>query len=70
MQNALSPAEYHIVQGVFRSLAQADWFDRSEENEKECARLVLLMYSNGIGDALQLHEACEPRARERFAKPQ
>lgn len=70
MQNALSPAEYNLVHGVFKSLAQSDWFDRTDANERDCARMVLLVHSGGIDDADALHRACEPRARKRFARSQ
>lgn len=68
MQNALTPVEYEMVHDVFKSLAQAEWFDRSEVNERACAKLVLLVKSTGIDDARALHRACEPQARERFSK--
>lgn len=68
MQNALSPVEYDMVQGVFKSLAQAEWFDRNDRNERDCAKMVLLVHSSGIDDADTLHQACEPRARRRFSK--
>lgn len=68
MQNALNPGDYEVVQSVFNSLAEAEWFDRSEANEQDCAKLVLLIHSSGIDDAERLHQACEPRARERFSK--
>lgn len=68
MQNALNPVEYEMVHDVFKSLAQAEWFDRSEVNERACAKLVLLVKSTGIDDARALHRACEPQARERFSK--
>lgn len=68
MQTALNPLEYEMVQGVFKSLAQAEWFDRSNNNERACAKLVLLIHSTGIDDAERLRQACEPQARERFSK--
>jgi hypothetical protein len=68
MQTALSPVEYDMVQGVFNSLAQAEWFERNEANETQCAKLVLLVHSIGIDDAEALHRACETQARERFSK--
>jgi hypothetical protein len=68
MQNAMSPVEYDMVQSVFDSLAQAEWFDRSESNEQACAKLVLLVHCTGIDDAATLHRACEPQARRRFSK--
>jgi hypothetical protein len=68
MQNALSPVEYNMVQGVFKSLAQAEWFDRSDVNERNCAKMVLLVHSSGIDDADALREACEQQARQRYSK--
>ena len=68
MQNALSPVEYNMVRGVFRSLAQAEWFDRNDANERDCAKMVLLIHSSGIGDADRLHQVCEPHARKRFSR--
>ena len=68
MQNALSPVEYDMVQGVFKSLAQAEWFDRNDANERDCAKMVLLIHSSGIDDANRLHQVCEPHARKRFSR--
>ena len=56
MQNALNPVDYEVVQSVFNSLAAAEWFDRSEANEQDCAKLVLLIHSSGIDDAERLHQ--------------
>jgi hypothetical protein len=39
MKMPLEPAEYEIVQGVFKRLVQAPWFDRTAPHEKECAKL-------------------------------
>jgi hypothetical protein len=68
MKTSLDPAEYELVQGVFKSLARAPWFDRTALNEKECAKLVLSVYSNGINDDDGLLAACLPEARRRFSK--
>ncbi|MBX9456693.1 MAG: hypothetical protein KL863_12055 [Rhizobium sp.] len=68
MQNALSPNEYDVVRSVFDALAQAEWFDRTDANESACARLVLLIHSRGIVDPDALREACEPHAKNRYAK--
>ena len=68
MQNALSPIEYNVVQSVFDSLAQAEWFDRTEPNKKECAKMVLLVHSGGVVTPEALLSICEPRARQRFSK--
>ena len=68
MQNALSPVEYDMVQRVFKSIAQAEWFDRSDTNERECAKMVLLIHFTGIDDADRLRRACEPQARKRFSR--
>jgi len=63
---ALSPRDYNVIFGVFKSLAQAEWFDRNVENEKACA-LVLLQYNNGGQTANELYERCVETAHERFA---
>lgn len=68
MKTSLDPAEYELVQGVFKALAQAPWFDRTPFNEKECAKLVLRIYSSGIDDDDSLLAACLPEAHQRFSK--
>lgn len=67
MQNALSPPEYDVVQTVYTALAEAEWFDRNDANEKACAKLVLLQYGDGGLDADELRSRCEHIARERFS---
>ena len=67
MNTSLDPAEYDLVQSDFKSLAQAPWFDRTSANEKECAKLILHLYSCGIGDDDML-AACLPEAHRRFSK--
>jgi hypothetical protein len=66
MKMPLEPAEYEIVQGVFKRLVQAPWFDRTAPHEKECAKLVLQQYSAGAEDPEDLLAACEPDARQRY----
>lgn len=68
MKTALDPAEYALVKGVFKSLAQAPWFDRTSLNEKGCAKLVLRMYSSGINDEDRLLAACLKEAHRRFSR--
>lgn len=58
MTTSLDPAEYELAQGVFKSLAQASWFDRTLLNEKECAKLVLRVYLSGVIDEDGLLAAC------------
>jgi hypothetical protein len=66
MKMPLEPDEYEIVQGVFKRLVQAPWFDRTAPHEKECAKLVLQQYSAGAEDPEDLLAACEPEARQRY----
>lgn len=66
MKASLEPAEYEIVQGVFKRLAQAPWFDRTVSNAKECAKRVLKHYSAGATNPVDLLAACEPEARQRY----
>jgi len=68
MKTALDPAEYALVHGVFKSLAQSPWFERTSLNEKECVKLVLRVYSSGVNDEDGLLAACLKEAHERFSK--
>lgn len=68
MKASLDPAEYELVQRVFKSLAQSSWFDRTPVNEKECAKLVLRIYATGIADEDALLTACLREAHHRFSK--
>jgi hypothetical protein len=67
MRTSLDPAEYDLVQGVFKSLARAPWFERTTFNEKECAKLVLQAYAAGTTDEAGLLAACLPEVRRRFS---
>jgi hypothetical protein len=66
MKPSLKPAEHEIVQGVFKQLAQAPWFDRTASNEMKCAKQVLKHYSAGATNPLDLLAAFEPEARQRY----
>ena len=68
MKTSLDPGEYDLVHGVFKSLAQAPWFDRTSPNESECAKLVLRAYAGGIVDGEALLASCLPEARRRFSR--
>jgi hypothetical protein len=65
MKTSLEPTEYEIVQGVFKRLVRAPWFDRTASHEKDCAKLVLKHYSAGATNSEDLLAACEPEARQR-----
>lgn len=74
MFNALSPHEYDVVQALFNGIAQAEWFDRNNENEKEFAKFVLLQFGARCLDAPELRERCEDHGRlgagvQRISKP-
>lgn len=68
MKTSLDPGEFDLVQSVFKSLAQSPWFDRTSLNEKECAKLVLRIYSSGVNDEDALLTACLKEAHQRFSK--
>lgn len=68
MENAMSPKELDVVQSVFDALTNAAWFDRTDANERACARLVLLVHSRGVVEAEALHAACEPQAKDRYSR--
>jgi len=68
MKTSLDAAQYKLVHGVFKLLAQAPWFDRTSLNEKECAKLVLRVYSSGVDNEDGLLAACLQEAHQRFCK--
>lgn len=68
MKTSLDPSEYALVHGVFKSLAQSPWFDPTSLNEKECAKLVLRVYSSGVDDEGGLLAGCLKEAHQRFSK--
>ena len=68
MLNTLSPDEYDVVQSVFKWIAQSEWFDRTPENEKACARFVLMQYQSGMDHEILL-ALCRNEARARFGRP-
>ena len=69
MPFVLQPRDFEIVQSVFKSLIQSEWFDRTTANEKACAQLVLVLYGKGGLDVPELHAKCVDTARELFSKP-
>lgn len=68
MPYILQPADFKIVQTVFQSLVEAEWFDRTNANEKACTQLVLVLYKGGM-TVEELHAKCVDTAREIFGKP-
>lgn len=68
MPHILQPSDFKIVQTVFRSLIDADWFDRTVANERACAQLVLVLYGKGGLTVEELHAKCVDTAREIFSK--
>jgi hypothetical protein len=67
MPYILQPADFKIVQTVFQSLIEAEWFDRTTANEKACTQLVLVLYKSGM-TVEELHAKCVDTAREIFGK--
>jgi len=53
-----TPREYDLIFSVFKARAQAEWFDRTDENEDACARFVLMQFDSGGLDANQLYRRC------------
>ena len=70
MPYVLQPPDFKIVQAVVLSLIEADWFDRTSENEKACTQLVLVTYDKGGMTREDLYGGCVDTAREIFGKPQ
>lgn len=69
MPFVLQPPDFEIVQTVFKLLLDADWFERTEANEKACAQLVLVLYGDGGLTVAELHANCIDTAQELFSKP-
>lgn len=69
MPYVLQPPDFKIVQAVVLSLIEADWFDRTTENEKACTQLVLVTYDKGGMTTEELDSRCRDTAREIFSKP-
>ena len=69
MPFVLHPRDFEIVQSVFKSLIQSEWFDHTGANEKACAQLVLVLYGKGGLEVPELHAKCVDTARELFSKP-
>ena len=69
MPFVLQPNDFEIVQTVFNALLNAQWFDRTEANEKACAQLVMVLYGDGGLNVTELHGKCIDTARELFSKP-
>lgn len=69
MPFVLQPPDFEIVQTVFKSLLNADWFERTAANEKACAQLVLVLYGDGGLSVPELHAKCIDTAQELFSKP-
>jgi len=68
MPSALSPRDYDLVQAVYVKLVHSDWFDRTDDNERACARLVLMQFGEGGLESTGLFERCEALARSRFGR--
>lgn len=70
MPYVLQPVDFGIVQSVIHSLIEAEWFERTLENEKACTQLVLVMYGRGHLSRDELHGKCIDTARDIFRKPE
>jgi len=69
MPYILQPPDFKIVQSVIHLLIEADWFDRTSENEKACTQFVLVMYGRGGLTKDELYDKCIETAKELFVKP-
>ena len=67
MSYVLQPNEFPVVQAVYGSLVNAEWFDKTTTNEKACAQLVLLHFKAGT-TLEELEALCIDTAREIFSK--
>jgi len=69
MPYVLQPADFRVVQTVFRSIVDSEWFDRTPDNEKACTQLLLVWYKDGMS-ADDLRGKCIEIIRDLFSKRQ
>jgi hypothetical protein len=65
---AWQPEEMEMLQRVYKSLLREKWFDRTRENERDFARIIIGFFQNGILDEERLFVEALSVARSRFSK--
>lgn len=58
-----------MLQRVYKSILKMDWFDRTEQNERAFARIVIGFFQRGITDEELLFVEANSVARLRLLLP-
>lgn len=64
---AWQPEETEMMQRVYRTVLLEDWFDRTSQNERDFARIVIGFFQRGITDEDLLFTESLGVARSRFS---
>ena len=64
---AWQPEETEMMQRVYRTVLHEDWFDRTGQNERDFARIVIGFFQRGITDEELLFAESLGVARSRFS---
>jgi hypothetical protein len=62
------PAEFEVVQSVFKRVAKGAWFKDDIPTLKEFGLIVIHAYQGGIVDTDGLYAHCVQAANERFSQ--
>lgn len=65
---AWQPEDTMMMQRVFKTILQEDWFDRTIHNERDFARTVIGIFQRGTVDEELLFALSLDVARTRFSK--
>lgn len=65
---AMQPEQMQMLQRVYKSLMREVWFDRSYENERDFARIIIGYFQRGISDEDLIFTEALCVARSRFSK--
>jgi len=66
----LQPEEVATAIRVFQSVVEEPWFDRTHDNDLDCAKIVVRAYQQGMINEEKLKRYVRVIAAQRFAKLQ
>jgi hypothetical protein len=61
------PEEMEMLQRVYKSILRTEWFDRTENNERVFARLIIDLFQRGMMDEERLFTEANSIARARLS---
>lgn len=66
----MPPERVDIAQRVFRGIIAEPWFDRTYDNERDFAKIIIKAYQDGMTNETYLKRYVNTIAGQRFAKAQ